>query len=63
MRTLQVEIEKVKDQISEMYKEQKTYDIVEENRKKAKQKEEDDKEQKSLDEIGTNKYIKDKKLK
>ena len=46
-----------------MYKEQKTYDIVEENRKKAKQKEEDDKEQKSLDEIGTNKYIKDKKLK
>ena len=63
LRTLQVEIEKVKDQISEMYKEQKTYDIVEENRKKAKQKEEDDKEQKSLDEIGTNKYIKDKKLK
>lgn len=63
LRELEVEIEKVKDQISVMYKEQKTYDIVDENRKKAKQKEDDDKEQKTLDEIGTNKYIKDKKLK
>ena len=51
-------IEEVKDVIRELYKEQKTYDIVDENRQKRHQKEQDDKEQKMLDEIGTNAYIK-----
>ena len=63
MELLQIreKIEKIKDEIADLFKEQKTFDIVDDNRKKAKQKENDDKEQKSIDEIGTNKYIKDNK--
>lgn len=49
---------KVKDIIADMYKEQKTYEIVDDNRKTRLQKEEDNKNQKMLDEIGTNAYIK-----
>lgn len=41
-----------------MFKEQKTYEIVDRRRKEAEEKELSDKEQKMLDEIGTNAYIK-----
>lgn len=48
----------IRDIMADMFKEQKTYEIVDESRKKQKQKEEDLKDQKMLDEIGTNAYIK-----
>lgn len=51
-------IEEVRDIIAEMFKEQKTYEIVDRCRKEAEEKELSDKEQKMLDEIGTNAYIK-----
>ena len=51
-------IEEVRDIIAEMFKEQKTYEIVDRRRKEAEEKELSDKEQKMLDEIGTNAYIK-----
>lgn len=50
-------IEELRDIISDMFKTQKTYDIVDERRIQCLQKEEADKEQKMLDEIGTNNYI------
>lgn len=55
---LQQAIEEVRDKIADMFKEQKTYEIVDDNRRKREIKEENDKEQKMLDEIGTNTYIK-----
>jgi len=55
------QIEETKDAIIELYKEQKTYDIIDANREMRKQKEEDAREQSTLDEIGTNAYIKRKK--
>lgn len=58
IQTLENEIEKVRDIITEMYKEQKTYEIIDENRQRRLQQEEDLKLQKQLDEIGTNNYIK-----
>ena len=51
-------IEQVRDLIADLFKEQKTYEIVDDNRKKHRLKEENDKEQKMLDEVGTNTYIK-----
>lgn len=51
-------IEEEREMIADMFKEQKTFEIVDENRKKLAQKEEDLKDQKMLDEIGTNTYIK-----
>lgn len=56
--SLEDKIEQVRDIIADMYKEQKTYEIIDENRQKRAQKEEDLKLQKQLDEIGTNSYIK-----
>lgn len=53
-------IETVRDIMADMFKEQKTYEIVEESRKQRRNKESDAKEQKTLDEIGTNTYIKRK---
>ena len=41
-----------------MFKEQKTYEIIDKNRQEKAQHEEDLKIQKQLDEIGTNSYIK-----
>ena len=61
LRALRVKIEEVRDIIADMFKEQKTYEIVDRNRAARLQKEEDDKTQKTLDEIGTNAYIKRKK--
>lgn len=62
---LEQELEKIRQKISEtrdiiadMFKEQKTYEIVDSNRQKREQKDEDLKTQKMLDEIGTNAYIK-----
>ena len=61
MAALRTEIEKVRDKISDMFKEQKTYEIVDNNRQKRREKEEAAKDQKTLDEIGTNAYIKRRK--
>lgn len=55
---LEAEIEKVRGIIADMYKEQKTFEIIDDNRQKRAQHEEDLKLQKQLDEIGTNNYIK-----
>ncbi len=55
---MQQAIEEVRDRIADMFKEQKTYEIVDDNRRKREIKEENDKEQKMLDEVGTNTYIK-----
>ncbi len=52
------EIEIIRDKISDMFKEQKTFEIVERERKLAEQHEQEQKDQKMLDEIGTNAYIK-----
>ena len=51
-------IEEIREIIADMFKEQKTYEIVDRERKKREEKEFSDKEQKMLDEIGTNTYIK-----
>lgn len=51
-------IAEIRDIISDMFKEQKTYEIVDRNRTEREIKEEDLKNQKLLDEIGTNAYIK-----
>lgn len=56
----QKRIAEIRDIIADMFKEQKTFEIVDEQRRKRSQKENDDKEQKMLDEIGTNTYIKHK---
>ena len=61
LRALRLKIEEVREIIADMFKEQKTYEIVDRNRAARQQKEEDDKTQKTLDEIGTNAYIKRKK--
>ena len=55
---LERQISAVRDKISDMFKEQKTYEIIDENRKQRAIHEEDLKIQKQLDEIGTNAYIK-----
>ena len=52
------EIETIRDKISDMFKEQKTFEIVERNRQERERHEFEQKEQKLLDEIGTNAYIK-----
>ena len=54
-------ITEIRDIIADIFKEQKTFEIVDANRKKIAMKEVDDLESKMLDEIGTNNYIKVKK--
>lgn len=61
LKEIQEKIEQVRDKIADMFKEQKTYEIVDDNRRKRADKDDSDKEQKTLDEIGTNAYIKRKK--
>ncbi len=51
-------IEKLRDEMAEIFKERKTYEIVDDNRRRRRRKEIDAREQKMLDEIGTNAYIK-----
>ncbi len=58
---IRAKIEQVQEIIADMFKEQKTFEIVDNNRQKRKMKEDADKEQKMLDEIGTNNYIKHNK--
>lgn len=55
---IQAEIEQIRDIMAAMFKEQKTFEIVSKNRKNKKNKELDEQEQKLLDEVGTNTYIK-----
>lgn len=55
---VQDEIENIKDIMADMFKEQKTFEIVTQNRKNKKNKELAEQEQKLLDEVGTNTYIK-----
>ncbi len=63
LKDVRKKIAEVRDIISDMFKEQKTYEIVDRQRKEREQKEEDLKTQKMLDEIGTNTYIKNKEQK
>lgn len=58
LEQVRVKIAEIRDIISDMFKEQKTYEIVDRNRTEREIKEEDLKNQKLLDEIGTNAYIK-----
>ena len=58
LNMIRKKIEEIRDIIADMFKEQKTFEIVEQHRQEQKNKELADKEQKALDEIGTNTYIK-----
>ena len=58
LNNIRQRIEEIRDIIADMFKEQKTYEIIDENRTKQEEKELTEKEQKLLDEIGTNTYIK-----
>ena len=58
---LHAKIEHERDIMADMFKEQKTFEIVDERRAQRRQKEADDKEQKMLDEIGTNSFLKNTK--
>lgn len=60
LATVRRKIAEIRDVIADMFKEQKTFEIVEANRQSAAAKEIEAKEQKMLDEIGTNTYIKHK---
>ncbi len=61
LAALRNKIEEIRDIIADMYKEQKTFEIINQHRQEQKLKELADKEQKNLDEIGTNAYIKNHK--
>lgn len=54
-------IEEIRDIIAAMFKEQKTFEIIDASRTAREEKELAEKEQKLLDEIGTNTYIKQHK--
>ena len=55
---IQTEITQIRDIMADMFKEQKTFEIVGKNRKERHNKELAEQEQKLLDEVGTNTYIK-----
>lgn len=54
-------IEEIRNIIAAMFKEQKTFEIIDAGRTRREEKELAEKEQKLLDEIGTNTYIKQHK--
>ena len=58
---LEKKIEHERDVMADMFKEQKTYEIVDDQRTKRAAKEEEQKIQKVLDEIGTNSFLKNHK--
>lgn len=58
---LDAKIEHERDVMADMFKEQKTYEIVDRQRTERREKEDELKTQKALDEIGTNTYIKNNK--
>ena len=51
-------IEEIRDIIADMFKEQKTFEIIDTNRKNLQLKDLAEKEKKLLDEVATNTYIK-----
>ena len=55
---VQQKIDQIRDVMADLFKEQKTFEIVAKNRNKKKMKELAEQEQKLLDEVGTNTYIK-----
>lgn len=59
---LEKKIEHERDVMADMFKEQKTYEIVDDQRTKRAAKEEEQKMQKVLDEIGTNSFLKITKI-
>ncbi|MFV0627253.1 MAG: hypothetical protein ACK5N8_07895 [Alphaproteobacteria bacterium] len=61
LKAIREKISELRDIITELFKEQKTYDIVDEGRQKREEQELAHKEQQMLDEIGTNNYIKTNK--
>lgn len=58
---LEKKIEHERDVMADMFKEQKIYEIVDDQRTKRAAKEEEQKMQKVLDEIGTNSFLKNHK--
>lgn len=58
---LEKKIEHERDVMADMFKEQKRYEIVDDQRTKRAAKEEEQKMQKVLDEIGTNSFLKNHK--
>ena len=60
-KTDAVSVEEIRNIIADMFNEQKTFEIIDQHRQEQEQKELADKEQKTLDEIGTNTYIKNHK--
>ena len=58
---LDAKIEQERDVMADMFKEQKTYEIVDRQRTERREKEDELKTQMALDEIGTNTYIKNNK--
>jgi flagellar export protein FliJ len=58
LSAVEQKITQIRDTMADLFKEEKTYKIVDDNRQLAQQKESDRREQKMLDEIGTNAYIK-----
>lgn len=58
---LEAKIEHERDVMADMFKEQKTYEIVDRQRQERAEKEAGEKEQKMLDEIGTNGFLKTRK--
>lgn len=58
---LEAKIEHERDVMADMFKEQKTYEIVDRQRQERAEKEAGEKEQKMLDEIGTNSFLKTRK--
>ncbi|MDD4557242.1 MAG: hypothetical protein PHE89_07995 [Alphaproteobacteria bacterium] len=58
LQAIRDKIAELRDFITELFKEQKTYDIVDERRTQRQEEELAHKEQQMLDEIGTNNYIK-----
>ncbi|MCQ2740765.1 MAG: flagellar FliJ family protein [Alphaproteobacteria bacterium] len=58
IKQVEQKIEAIRDVISAIFKEQKTYEIIDENHKRLQQQKQAAQEQKMLDEIGTNTYIK-----
>ena len=56
--SLEKEIEMLRNEMADIFKEEKTYNIIDEAREAQKQKEFNANEQKLLDEVGTNAYIK-----
>lgn len=58
LNVIRAKIDEIQEVIADLFKEQKTYEIVDERRINEANKEMEAQDQKMLDEIGTNSYIK-----